>query len=139
MGRRRLCDRSVLCHGRQERRAGYRLCDGAVSRATGTRGGWGIAENAGKPYFITAVSGNAYCSGPTAANATSTTELVHVVAVYDYENKLQHLYINGVAEGTGQAITGEFARQQTIPVYSISSCSVRTPTLETCLTFQARI
>ena len=78
-------------------------------RATGTRGGWGIAENAGKPYFITAVSGNAYCSGPTAANATSTTELVHVVAVYDYENKLQHLYINGVAEGTGQAITGEFA------------------------------
>ena len=78
-------------------------------RSTGTRGGWGIAENAGKPYFITGVSGNAYVSGPTAASVTSTSELVHVMAVYDYENKIQYLYINGVAVGAGTAVTGEFA------------------------------
>ena len=74
----------------------------------GKPGGWGIAENAGKPYFITGTSGNQYLSGPTASSASSTTELVHVVAVYDYENKIQQLYINGVAVGAGTAISGEF-------------------------------
>ena len=82
----------------------------ATSSTPGPRGGWGIAENAsGQPYFITAASGNKYISGPTASSASSTTDLVHVLAVYDYENKLQHLYINGVAVGAGTAITGEFA------------------------------
>lgn len=31
-----------------------------------------------------------------------------MVAVYDYENKIQQLYINGVAVGAGTAISGEF-------------------------------
>ena len=43
------------------------------------------------------------------ANATSTAELVHVLAVYDYENKVQYLYINGVAVDAGKTFTGEFA------------------------------
>ena len=80
----------------------------STERIGGVAGGWGIAENAGKPYFITGVTGG-YCTGPTASSASSTTELVHVLAVYDYENKLQHLYINGVAVDAGTAITGEFA------------------------------
>lgn len=80
----------------------------STERIGGVAGGWGIAENtSGQPYFITGVTGG-YCSGPTASSASSTTELVHVVAVYDYENKIQQLYINGVAVGAGTAISGEF-------------------------------
>ena len=74
---------------------------------SGIRGGWGIAENAGKPYFIIGTTG-AYCSGPTAGAVSSTSELVHVLAVYDFESKKQYLYINGTAVGSGQTISGSF-------------------------------
>lgn len=60
------------------------------------RGGWGIAEDkTGKPYFITGTGENKYNTGAYAKVPSSTTELVHVVAVYDYENKLNLIYING--------------------------------------------
>ena len=87
------------------------VCGTEQAKSTGQRGGWGLAENAGKPYFITAASGNVYISAnTTATSASSTTELVHVVAVYDYEAGKQYLYINGeCVNSEGQAISGEFA------------------------------
>ena len=66
-------------------------------------GGWGLAENAGKPYFITGGNnaGGFYNkkgsqTGAYAKSASSTTELVHVVGVYDMANKKSSVYINGV-------------------------------------------
>lgn len=87
------------------------VCGTEQAKSTGLRGGWGIAENVGKPYFITATSGNAYISAnTTAASASSETELVHVVAVYDYAAGKQYLYVNGVCVNpAGEAISGEFA------------------------------
>lgn len=58
-------------------------------------GGWGLAEDkTGKPYFITG-GGSKYNNGAYAKKPASTTELVHVVGVYDMENKLCLIYING--------------------------------------------
>ncbi len=71
-------------------------------------GGWGVAEDkTGKPYFITGVTGGKYNDGVYAKAVSSTTELVHVVAVYDYENQEQRIYINGVLEAT-KPIKGAF-------------------------------
>ena len=60
-------------------------------------GGWGVAENAGKPYFITGsgTSTHSWNTSASAAAPSSTTELVHVVAVYDYASKMNIIYING--------------------------------------------
>ena len=95
------------------KKGGYQgvICGTEQANSTKLRGGWGIAENAGKPYFITASSKNAYDSAnTTAAAASSTTELVHVVAVYDYAAGKQYLYINGICVNSdGQALSGEFA------------------------------
>ena len=58
-------------------------------------GGWGLAEDkTGKPYFITG-GGSKYNGGAYAKKPASTTELVHVVGVYDMESKLCLIYING--------------------------------------------
>ncbi|MGM9664597.1 MAG: LamG domain-containing protein [Eubacteriales bacterium] len=58
-------------------------------------GGWGLAEDkTGKPYFITG-GGSKYNSGAYAKSASSTTELVHVLGVYDMANKKCSIYING--------------------------------------------
>lgn len=71
-------------------------------------GGWGIAEDkTGKPYFITGIPGGKYNTGSYAKGTSSTTELVHVVAVYDFANKQQMIYINGVLEST-QTIQSSF-------------------------------
>ena len=60
-------------------------------------GGWGLAEDkTGKPYFITGITGGKYNDSVYAKEVSSTTELVHVVAVYDYANNTQCIYINGV-------------------------------------------
>ncbi len=62
-------------------------------------GGWGIAEDkTGKPYFITGIVGNSYNSGSYAKTASSTTELVHVVGIYDFKNQKQLIYVNGVLQ-----------------------------------------
>ena len=62
-------------------------------------GGWGLAEDkTGKPYFITAHGDNKYNSGSYAGTASSTTELVHVVGVYDFHNQKQLIYVNGVLQ-----------------------------------------
>lgn len=60
-------------------------------------GGWGVAEDkTGKPYFITGHGSKKYNAGAYAKEVASTTELVHVLAVYDYENAKNLIYINGV-------------------------------------------
>ena len=61
-------------------------------------GGWGIAENAGKPYFITG-GGSKYNPGAYAGSVSSITELVHVVGIYDTANKKCTIYINGKKNG----------------------------------------
>ena len=83
--------------------------DAAQGVICGTEaGGWGIAEDkTGKPYFITGIPGGKYNTGSYAKNVASTTELVHVVGVYDFENKQQLIYVNGVLEAS-QAIQGSF-------------------------------
>lgn len=71
-------------------------------------GGWGVAEDkTGKPYFITGIPGGKYNTGSYAKAASSTEELVHVLAVYDFENKKQMIYVNGVLEST-QTIQNSF-------------------------------
>ena len=62
-------------------------------------GGWGLAEDkTGKPYFITGMIGNAYNAGSYAKAASSETELVHVIGVYDFKNQKQLIYVNGVLQ-----------------------------------------
>ena len=61
-------------------------------------GGWGIAENAGKPYFLTG-GGSKYNPGAYAGSVSSITELVHVVGIYDTANKKCTIYINGKKNG----------------------------------------
>ena len=71
-------------------------------------GGWGVAEDkSGKPYFITGIAGNKYNAGAYAKETSSDTELVHVVAVYDYANKQERIYINGVLNDS-KTIAGEY-------------------------------
>ena len=61
-------------------------------------GGWGLAENAGKPYFITG-GGSKYNDGAYAGSVSSIKELVHVVGIYDTANKKCTIYINGKKNG----------------------------------------
>lgn len=71
-------------------------------------GGWGVAEDkTGKPYFITGYGSLKYNTGAYAEKASSTSELVHVVAVYDFDNKEESIYVNGVLQST-QAINGDY-------------------------------
>lgn len=61
-------------------------------------GGWGLAEQAsGQPYFITGGSGglSGYNPSVVAGATASRTELTHVVATYDFVNKMSYIYING--------------------------------------------
>ncbi len=72
------------------------------------RSGWGLAEDAsGKPYFITGhTDANAYSSA-YAKSAASTTELVHVVGVYNGTAKTVSIYVNGVLSES-KAAAGAF-------------------------------
>ena len=67
-----------------------------VTEGNGKNGkqGWGIADNGGKPYFLTGV-GSAYASTGTGSTQTNATDLVHVVGVYDATAKKNYLYIDG--------------------------------------------
>lgn len=71
------------------------------------RGGWGLANRAtSAPYFIVGdVSSNNYKS--VDASAVSTSELTHVVGVYDVTAKKISIYVNGVFV-TSTAFTGPF-------------------------------
>jgi hypothetical protein len=63
------------------------------------KGGWGLAEDkTGKPYFITGHGDNKYNSGSYVTAVSSTTELVHVIGVYDFANQKQFIYVNGVLQ-----------------------------------------
>ena len=71
-------------------------------------GGWGLAEDkTGKPYFITGTTGSAYNDSVYAKQTSSKTELVHIVAVYDYKANTQSIYVNGVLEDT-KSLKGGF-------------------------------
>ena len=72
------------------------------------KGGWGLAEDkTGKPYFITGYGDDKYNAGSYAKAISSTTELVHVIGVYDFLNQKQLIYVNGVLQQE-QAIQGSF-------------------------------
>ena len=72
------------------------------------KGGWGLAEDkTGKPYFITGYGDNKYNTGSYAKETSSTTELVHVIGIYDFKNQKQLIYVNGVLQQE-QAIQGGF-------------------------------
>ena len=72
------------------------------------KGGWGLAEDkTGKPYFITGYGDNKYNAGSYATATSSTTELVHVIGVYDFVNQKQLIYVNGVLQQE-QAIQSGF-------------------------------
>ena len=72
--------------------------------------GWGLANRAtGVPYWImTENQGGKATPYKTldAQAANSTTELTHVVAVYDTGNKQVRLYKNGVLDGTLSGMSG---------------------------------
>ncbi|MBR1575917.1 MAG: metallophosphoesterase [Bacteroidales bacterium] len=71
-------------------------------------GGWGLAMRAtGVPYFI--VGENSYNSyvSVDAASAISTTDLTHVVCVYDPGTRKMLLYVNGQLSRS-QSISGSF-------------------------------
>jgi hypothetical protein len=72
------------------------------------KGGWGLAEDkTGKPYFITGYGENKYNTGSYAKATSSTTELVHVIGVYDFYNQKQLIYVNGVLQQE-QSILGNY-------------------------------
>ena len=74
--------------------------------ATEKNCGWGIAQAADRrPYFITG-NGGAYNTGAYAKSAVSSTELVHVVGVYDFENMEERFYVNGVLAATVKFTAG---------------------------------
>ena len=72
-------------------------------------GGWGFALRAtGVPYFIVGEdTRNKYVS-VDAASVSSTSELTHVVCVYDPAAKKMLLYINGVLNASNASLSGSF-------------------------------
>ncbi len=58
--------------------------------------GWGLADNAGNPYFIFGDGTNNW-STTGKAGVSSATEVCHVVAVYDATAKTNTVYLNGKA------------------------------------------
>ena len=71
-----------------------------VTEGNGKNGrqGWGIADNGGKPYFLTGsgkANGNAYFSTGVGTTQTDAVNLVHVIGVYDTVANKNYLYING--------------------------------------------
>ena len=99
-------------------RAGFSVEAMFVDRSPGTAihgvmcgtqmGGWGLAMRAnGTPYFIVGEdSYNNYVS-VDAASTISTSELTHVVCVYDPVAKKMSIYINGALSRSG-SISGIF-------------------------------
>ena len=72
------------------------------------QGGWGLALRAtGVPYFVFGdVSKNRYVY-VDAGSAASKTELTHVIAVYDFADKLAKIYVNGKLDSSS-AFSGPF-------------------------------
>lgn len=70
----------------------------ATENTAGKRGGAGIADDNGNPYFCIGVGG----SYPRVDSqfSTSQTELTHVIGVYDKTAKELRIYVNGKLAGT---------------------------------------
>ncbi|MCR5457577.1 MAG: LamG domain-containing protein [Clostridiales bacterium] len=60
-------------------------------------GGFGIAENAGKPYFTILLGKTPYTS-VSATTTSSNTELTHVVATFSKSEGVMRIYVNGAFE-----------------------------------------
>lgn len=72
------------------------------------QGGWGLAlRGSGVPYFVVGDNAQNNYVYADATSAASTTELTHVVGVYDYRNKSVRIYVNG-SLGASSSITGPF-------------------------------
>ena len=72
-------------------------------------GGWGFALRAtGVPYFIVGEDSYNHYVSVDASSASSTTELTHVVCVYDPAARKMLLYINGVLNASNASISGSF-------------------------------
>ena len=72
---------------------------GSQGAICGTQnGGWGIAQSSGTPYLFTYVANTS--SKITASKASSTTEMVHVLATFKYDSETNKtttaLYVDGV-------------------------------------------
>lgn len=65
----------------------------ATENTSGKRGGAGIADAKGNPYFCIGI-GNAYATCYANTNTTAG-ELVHVIGVYDKTAKQLRIYVNG--------------------------------------------
>lgn len=72
------------------------------------KGGWGLAVKAdGTPYFVVGdIKENNYIY-LYAKQSASTTDLTHIVGVYDFDAGLAKLYVNGQLNGS-TTITGPF-------------------------------
>jgi hypothetical protein len=71
-------------------------------------GGWGFALRAtGVPYFIVGEDSYNHYVSVDASSASSTTELTHVVCVYDPAARKMSLYLNG-APSASNSISGSF-------------------------------
>lgn len=67
-------------------------------------GGWGIAEDASKkPYFITgSAEKGGYNTSVYASLPSSTTELVHVVGVYNAKTLTSTIFVNGQKQSSAE-------------------------------------
>ena len=71
-------------------------------------GGWGLAMRAtGVPYFIVGEGTSNTYKSTDAASALSTTELSHVVCVYDPVTSKMYIYVNGTLSSSA-SITGVY-------------------------------
>lgn len=70
-------------------------------------GGWGLAlrEN-GTPYFIVGENQENFYWNIDATEAASTTELTHLMAVYDPYMRVMYLYVNGQLAASSDRISG---------------------------------
>lgn len=70
-------------------------------------GGWGLAlrEN-GTPYFIVGENQENFYWDIDATAPASTTELTHLVAVYDAYMRVMYLYVNGQLAASSNRISG---------------------------------
>ncbi|MBQ9746664.1 MAG: hypothetical protein IJW21_07550, partial [Clostridia bacterium] len=82
--------------------------EGNAAEVNKAKQGWGLADNAKAPYFITG-NGSWCTTNPSGANVEAGT-LVHVVGVYDDVADKICLYVNGVcikeAAATGFTVSG---------------------------------
>jgi hypothetical protein len=71
------------------------------------QGGWGIALSSGLPYFVVGEEKSNQYVYLYASSTISSSDLTHIVSVYDASAKTAKIYINGRLNNT-QTISGNF-------------------------------